>query len=309
MKNKIDFIKKEWAEGHAKTISFIITEDCQLRCKYCYVVGKNSFNKMKFNIAKKSIDYILGDRVIFNESAVIWDFIGGEPFLEIALIDQICDYIKVAMYELGHPWFENYRFNITTNGLLYNDMLVQKFIKKNSEHINISITIDGTKQKHNKQRIYSNGDGSYDNVLISIPLWLSEFPEANTKSTIAHNDLPFVKDSVLHLWNIGIKNVNINVVFENVWEEGDDVIFENQLKELADEIIERKLYNDFYCSFFQRGIGEPIDSSKIDNNWCGAGRMLAIDHMGNFFPCIRFADYSLSNKKSMNDPGASPEVS
>ncbi|MGV8135993.1 MAG: radical SAM peptide maturase, CXXX-repeat target family [Mangrovibacterium sp.] len=299
MVNKFETGAKEWLEGKAKTITFIVTEDCQLRCKYCYVVGKNSYNKMSFELAQKAIEYILNNKDIFSESAVIWDFIGGEPFLEIDLIDQICDFIKLRTYELNHPWFENYRFNITSNGLLYDDPRVQRYLIKNYYHVNVSITLDGTKTKHDMQRIYSNGKGSYDNVLKNINRWVLQFPEVSTKSTISNEDLAFIKESVLHLWSLGIKNVHINVVFENVWHDGDDLIFESQLKELADEIIGRKLYHDFYCSLFQRNIGGPVDRKEMDKNWCGAGKMLAIDHEGNFFPCIRFADYSLTNKKSV----------
>ena len=52
---------------------------------------------MSWDVAKKAIDYILNNRSFFNEEAVVWDFIGGEPFLEIDLIDKVCDYIKTEM--------------------------------------------------------------------------------------------------------------------------------------------------------------------------------------------------------------------
>ena len=91
---------KTWQEGTAKEITFIVTKDCQLACKYCYLVGKNSNERMSFDVAKKAIDYILSQEknIMFNQESVIWDFIGGEPFLEIDLIDKICDYIKKELY-------------------------------------------------------------------------------------------------------------------------------------------------------------------------------------------------------------------
>ncbi len=49
----------------------------------------------------------------------MWDFIGGEPTLELPLIDKIVDYIKQRMYLLDHPWFNEYMISIGTNGLLY----------------------------------------------------------------------------------------------------------------------------------------------------------------------------------------------
>lgn len=85
-----------------RTITFIVTKDCQLACKYCYLVGKNSQENMSWDVAKKSIDYILDHEIDFPEEGVVWDFIGGEPFLEIDLIDKICDYLKVEMYRKQH---------------------------------------------------------------------------------------------------------------------------------------------------------------------------------------------------------------
>ena len=200
------------------------------------------------------------------------------------------------MFELNHPWFNSYRFNFATNGINYTTPLVQQFIQNNKSHLGIGISIDGTKEKHNLQRIYPNGKGSYDDVLLNIPLWLEQFPDASTKATVAHDDLLFIKESVLHLWKIGIKNVNINVLFEDCWKEGDDLIFEDQLRELADAIISGKLYEKHSCSFFNNQIGKPIDIENQNQNWCGAGKMLAIDFKGDFHPCMRFVAYSLNNR-------------
>jgi sulfatase maturation enzyme AslB (radical SAM superfamily) len=92
----------QWKEGKAYEITFIVTEDCNLRCTYCYQAHKNNKHKMTFDIAKKAVDYVLGNPQIFNAEAVLWDFIGGEPLLEIELIDKIVDYIKINSYKSGH---------------------------------------------------------------------------------------------------------------------------------------------------------------------------------------------------------------
>ena len=79
--------------------------------------------------------------------------------------------------------------------------------------------------------------------------------------TVAGDDLPYIKESVLHLYDTGIRHVSINVVFEDVWQDGDDAVFEKQLIELADRIIDEKLYKDHTCSFFRNnrsaGYGKP----------------------------------------------------
>ena len=288
-----------WQNGIAKEITFIVTKDCQLVCKYCYLVGKNTKERMSFDTAKRAIDYVLNNKEQFNQNDVVWDFIGGEPFLEIDLIDQICDYIKLQLYEKKHKWFNSYRFSFSTNGINYHERKVQNFIVKNLKHLSVGITIDGTQTKHDLNRIYKNGKGSYDDVVKNIPLWLSQFTYGVTKVTISSPDISYIKESVLHLYSLGIKEVNINCVFEDVWLKEDDAIFEEQLTLLADEIIEKDLYKDYSCSFFSEFIGKPLDKVYDNQNWCGAGMMLAVDAEGQFYPCTRFAQYSLREKKAV----------
>ena len=149
---------------------------------------------MSWETAKQAIDYILDHENDFNDESVIWDFIGGEPFLEIELIDKICDYLKIQMYSKNHHWFDSYRFSISTNGINYHTEKVQQFIEKNYKHLSIGITIDGTKRKHDLNRIWKapetgqgvphrmgNERGSYDDVVKNIPLWLKQFPNGGTK--------------------------------------------------------------------------------------------------------------------------------
>ena len=291
---------KKWKGGLAKSITFIVTKDCQLACKYCYLVGKNENERMSWDVAKKAIDYILSHENDFPESSVVWDFIGGEPFLEIKLIDKICDYLKTEMFRLDHHWFNSYRFSFSTNGINYHTEEVQRFIQKNKNHISIGITIDGTETKHNINRVYKkSGNGSYQDVVKNIPLWLSQFPNGSTKVTVSSEDIPYIKESVLHLFSLGINAVNINVVYEDVWKDGDDKLFKEQLIDLADAIIDNNYYEKYYCSFFSTFIGKPLDREKDNNNWCGAGKMLAVDAAGRFYPCTRFAQYSLREKESI----------
>ena len=86
-------------------------------------------------------------------------------------------------------------------------------------------------------------------------------------------------------------------MFEDVWKEGDDAILEKELVALADDMIDGGLYRDHFCSFFTKDIGRPMDPEKENQNWCGAGMMLSVDAAGNFYPCTRFAAFSLRSKE------------
>ncbi len=303
-------VDNAWQSDRSKSITFIVTKDCQLACKYCYLVGKNTKERMSFEVAKQAVDYILSHESDMPEESVVWDFIGGEPFLEIDLIDKLCDYIKIEMYRRKHHWFNSYRFSFSTNGINYHTEKVQQFIKKNAAHLSIGITIDGTQRKHDLNRIWKTPEmeqgimpkpeeerGSYADVVKNIPLWVKQFPGDGTKVTISSADIPYICESVLHLYSLGIHEVNINVVFEDVWKEGDDRLFQDQLMQLADAIIDGGYYRDYACSFFSEHIGKPMDIKSENQNWCGAGMMLAVDASGNFYPCTRFAAYSLRSKE------------
>lgn len=279
-----------------KNITFVLTEDCNLRCTYCYLSHKNSRRRMEFGVARRCVDLILERRDISAEPRVVWDFIGGEPLLELSLMERIVEHVINKAYILDHPWFSASTFAITTNGLLYRNPEVVRFVERYRDLLDITLSIDGPREVHDRVRVTKGGRGSYDTVRKSVALWLEHFPWAATKVTISHDNVDSVATSILHLFELGITRVNANVVFENVWEEGDDLVLEEQLDRLADEMIARGLWRTHTCSFFQRNVGKPIGPDSDNRNWCGSGRMLAIDAEGKFYPCNRFLEFSLSKR-------------
>lgn len=286
-----------YGDQGVKTITFCVTEDCNLVCRYCYMTGKNNKKSMSFEVAKKAIDYIFNNPDEFKENSVVFDFIGGEPFLEVDLIDKICDYLKVKMLMLRPDWFDSYRFSFSSNGLLYSTDKVQKFISKHKSHLYIGISIDGNEKKHNLQRVFKDGSGSYEKVMKNVSLWKEQMNGNGTKATFSSDDLPYLKESIISLWNNGIEDASANIVFEDVWKDDDDKVMENQLNQLGDYILENKLWDKYSVRFFDSSIGNPLSEENKKHNFCGAGKMLAIDCEGNFYPCIRFLDFSLNNRK------------
>lgn len=290
-----------WELGRVNTIFFMLTRACQLRCKYCYIHEKNIPQHMDFDIVKRSVDYIIKDRDFFSMPSGIFYLFGGEVFLNIDLLDQVSGYITRRLEEEHHPWAKSFKLKISTNGLLYSSEKAQHYIKKYHQNLMISITIDGTKVKHDSQRIYADGKGSYEDTVKQIPLWLSQFPHANTKITVGRGDIPHIMESVLHIWSLGIRDVNIILAYENYWEEGDDVLLEEQLIKLADYIISHDLYKDHFCLFYNPMMGTPLTP---DAKGCGTGRrMIAIDHKGGFYPCLRFLPSSMESKKPPREIG------
>ena len=298
------FEKKYDIDANQQNIIVVsLTEACNLQCKYCYMVGKNKLNTLSLSVAKKIIDFVLTNRQIFNKDKVIWDFIGGEPFLEIELLTEVTEYLCTKMKKRQHPWKNSFTIRILTNGILYDSHKVQKYIEKYHDVLTIGFSLDGSKEKHNAQRVFSNGQGSYDLVVKNVPLWLSQFPNAYSKATFSHDDLPLLKDSIINLWSLGIKDISANIVFENVWDKNDPTIFEKQLCDLADYIIQHKIHekDGYYLKFFDFGLLKPFESNLQNKPYCPAGiDEFAFDYSGKIYPCVRFLDFSLKNKKGFS---------
>lgn len=276
----------------AMNYSFTVTQNCNLACKYCYEC-KNDSSRMSLETAKRAVDFALSYGTEYN--FVRFDFMGGEPLLEINMIDQVVDYIKFKLYEEKHKWFGRVGFDLTTNGVLYDSEPVQKFIAKNRNCLSISLTIDGIKEKHDMNRIFKNGKGSFDSVVKNVPLWLSQFPNAGTKVTFASADLMYLKESIIFLNLLGIKEIIATLVNEDVWNEGDDIIYENQLIELADYMVENNLPVEFSGGQFTNTTGLPYNRNRLKMSWCNCGdNNLEIDHLGNLYPCIRLYPFTLN---------------
>ncbi|WP_308898977.1 radical SAM peptide maturase, CXXX-repeat target family [Candidatus Desulfosporosinus nitrosoreducens] len=284
----------------SKNITFVVTEKCNLNCTYCYETHKSN-KKMSKQVAKDAIDFLFDEGKVngyfdhVTSPGVILDFIGGEPLLEIELIDYIVEYFKFKAFEVNSPWAFNYMIAFTTNGILFKTKAVQDFLKRNKGRVSIGLTIDGNKELHDACRVFPNGSGSYDIVEEAAKEWVKIDGHPQTKITLSPFNVSYLNNALRNVWNLGINGAHTNCVFEEGWTKEHAKIFYKELIKLADYLLEEQRYSKFYTSLFDESIGTPLVDTK---NWCGGnGRMLAIAPDGRCFPCIRFMKYSLSERK------------
>ena len=281
-----------------RTITFQVTDNCCLNCSYCYQINKSN-HKLSFDIAKGFIDDVLTNNErtknyidSYNTKGVVIEFIGGEPFLEIDLIDKITDYFINKLIKLNHPWATRYRISICSNGILYFEPKVQEYIKKNINNLSLSISIDGNKELHDSCRKFPDGSGSYDKAIEAVKHYKNFYGrEIGSKMTIAPENVKYVYDAVINLIDLGYTNIHLNNTHEKGWKTSDATILYYELKKVADYIINNNLEDKVFLSIFymNKGTGE-----NKKNNWCGANEtMLAINWTGKIFSCIRFMQDSL----------------
>ena len=309
--NHTHLTNADFPHFEGKNITFGITGDCNLRCTYCYIHEKRLDREMSFETAKQIVDRMFEEPYAYLDDnfsekntvlektdpnrditkKVIFDFIGGEPFIRGELIDKISDYIKYKA--VSDPRRYLFRFSFSTNGVTFLDDDVQDYLKKNKELVSVGITIDGTRDMHDACRIFPDGSGSYDQVIHSIGTWQDQYNGLSTKVTIAPENLSRISDALFHLWqDVGIQHVPANVVFEPVWKPEHEAVFEEELIKIKDFLLRDRNYTRYCTTLFDETIGEPIDPEDIRNSCGGDGKMLFWDHAGTFYNCIRFAPVS-----------------
>ena len=278
--------------------TFQTSERCSLNCTYCYQFNKTPM-RMSFETAKTFIDNLLADKYgyinRYNSPAIIIEFIGGEPLMEINLTRKIYEYFLEQCYELNHPWFTLHRISICSNGLQYFDEEVQDFFKEYAQNVSFNISIDGNKELHDACRIQPNGEGSYDIDIAALNHYNRHYtPERNSKMTLAPSNIKYLFDSVVNFIENGMTCININCVFEEGWNQKTALIEYQQLKKLADYLLENNLEHLYIAIFNERQ--EDMMSKYSDSPPCGGnGSMLALRPNGQFYPCIRYMPTSVGN--------------
>lgn len=285
-----------------KTVTFIVTEDCNLNCTYCYEKHKQH-KYMTKEIAKAGVDLLFEQQKLngyFDLSQTkgyIIEVFGGEPFLNAEIVDYIFTYYLQKAYKENQDWFNYSYFSTSTNGTLYFKPKVQNIVNKYRGRFSVGITIDGNKDLHDACRKFHDGKGSYDLVERAVKDYYSKNDYRSTKMTLAPENVSYLCEAAINLWeNVGTQFIMANCVFEDVWCSKDADVLYSQLIKLADYLCEEKRYKKYYISLFDESIGKPLTQKEKQKNYCGGnGNMLAIGTDGTLYPCARFAPYALNN--------------
>ena len=275
---------EEFGKNMAHTVTFQVTEQCNLRCTYCYQIDKHN-TYMPIEVGKQGIDMLLTSTPENNtyinvekSPGIILDFIGGEPLLAIDTITELIEYFKQRTIELQHPWANRHRFSICSNGLLYFDPKFQELLRKYGSEISFSISIDGIKELHDMCRLQPNGEGSYDIAIAGVKDYVERgLGKMGSKMTLAPENIMWTSKAIQNLVELGYDDINLNCIFEKGWTLKDANKLYYQLKDAADYLIENRRYLDTKVSIFDMNIGKPMDESD-NKNWCwGAGTPILTD--------------------------------
>lgn len=283
-------IAKNWhKKSVVKALCLHVAHDCNLRCKYCFAdTGEFHGHRsiMSAEVGKKAIDFVIANSGARKNIEI--DYFGGEPLMNFEVVKEITEYAKTE----GEKHGKNFRFTITTNGILLDDK-VKEYINENMS--NVVLSLDGTKETNDRMRYRVDGSGSYDTI---VPKFINLAESRNqdnyyVRGTFTSKNLHFSED-VLHMADLGFKQTSVEPVVAPysedyaLKEEHLPIIFEEYDK-LAKEYVKRrregKGFNFFHFMIdLEQG---PCVIKRLSG--CGSGHeYLAVTPEGDIYPCHQF---------------------
>lgn len=274
-----------------KSMCLNVAHDCNLRCEYCFAQTGDFGGErciMPPEIGKKAIDFLIERSA--NRENIELDFFGGEPLMAWDTVVQTVDYARSVEKRHG----KNFRFTITTNGVLLDD---EKIDYINREMSNVVLSLDGRREVTDRIRHTINGKSAYDVIVPKFQKLVEKRGDKDfyVRATFTKYNLDFTED-VLHMRDLGFEQLSAEPVVTDEKEpyaltmEDLPRIFE-EYDRLCKVMAERRkdpAARKFNFFHFMIDLDQgPCAIKRLRG--CGCGNdYVAVDPHGNIFPCHQF---------------------
>lgn len=292
-----------------KALCLHIAHDCNLACKYCFAEEGEYHGRrglMSFEVGKKALDFLVensGSRVNLEV-----DFFGGEPLMNWDVVKRLVEYGRSIEKEKN----KNFRFTLTTNGVLLNDE-IEEFLNK--EMANVVLSLDGRKEVNDRMRPFRTGQGSYDLIVPKFQEFAKSRKDKDyyIRGTFTRYNLDFSND-IIHFADLGFDQISIEPVVGpeddpfSIREQDLPQIMEEYDK-LALEYLDRKEKGKGFNFFhFQIDLDQgPCVYKRLSG--CGSGsEYLAVTPWGELYPCHQFVGDEKFMLGTVDEGITNPEV-
>ena len=280
---------KQKTAGVVKALCLHIAHTCNLNCAYCFASqGKYNGERdvMSFEVGKRALDFLIENSGSRHNLEV--DFFGGEPLMNFQVVKDLVAYARSVEKEHN----KNFRFTLTTNGVLVDDDVIEF---ANKECSNVVLSLDGRKEIHDRYRVDYAGNGSWDKI---VPKF-QKFVEARNgknyymRGTFTHANPDFLKD-IQQMLDLGFSELSMEPVVCAPGDpaeltEDDMTVVMKQYEDLADLMLQRDKEGKPF-TFYHYMIdltGGPCIYKRISG--CGSGtEYMAVTPWGDLYPCHQF---------------------
>ncbi|MBE6611482.1 MAG: thioether cross-link-forming SCIFF peptide maturase [Ruminococcaceae bacterium] len=280
---------KEKTSGVIKALCLHVAHTCNLNCEYCFASqGKYHGDRavMSLEVGKRALDFLIENSGTRRNLEV--DFFGGEPLMNFQMVKDLVAYAR----EIEKKHNKNFRFTLTTNGMLIDDDVIDF---ANREMSNVVLSLDGRKESHDRFRVDYAGKGSFDRIVPRFQQLVKARGGENyyMRGTFTHANPDFLEDIKVML-DLGFNELSMEPVVcasgdpAELTEE-DMVIVKEQYEKLAELMIERdKAGKPFTFYHYMIDLtGGPCIYKRISG--CGSGtEYMAVTPWGDLYPCHQF---------------------
>lgn len=280
---------KNKSKGIVKALCLHVAHTCNLNCSYCFASqGKYQGERavMSLEVGKRALDFLIENSGTRRNLEV--DFFGGEPLMNFQMIKDLVAYARKI--EKKHN--KNFRFTLTTNGVLIDDDVIDF---ANKEMSNVVLSLDGRKEVHDKFRVDYAGKGSYDKIVPKFQELVKKRNNQNyyMRGTFTHNNPDFLED-IKEMLSLGFTELSMEPVVcapndPSALTKEDLEIALKQYEDLAHLLIERKKEGKpftFYHYMIDLNDG-PCIYKRVSG--CGSGtEYMAVTPWGDLYPCHQF---------------------
>ena len=282
----VDFKKRKTV---VKALCLHIAHDCNLACKYCFAEEGEYHGRralMSFEVGKKALDFLIANSGSRRNLEV--DFFGGEPLMNWEVVKQLVAYGRSKEKEYN----KNFRFTMTTNGVLLNDEIMEFC---NREMSNVVLSLDGRREVNDRMRPFRGGKGSYELIVPKFQKFVRMRGDKDhyIRGTFTRHNLDFSKD-VLEFADLGFTSMSIEPVVAQ--PEEDYAIRKEDLPQILEEydklaleyIDRQKAGKGFNFFHFNIDLNQgPCVAKRLSG--CGSGtEYLAVTPWGDIYPCHQF---------------------
>lgn len=272
-----------------KAMCLHVAHDCNLKCKYCFAAQGNFKGErtlMDLETGKKSLEFLAKNSG--NRRNLEVDFFGGEPLMNFEVVKELVYYGR----ELEKIYNKNFRFTITTNGVLLTDDKID-FINEHMD--NVVLSLDGRKEINDFIRPTLNEKGSFDIIVPKFKKLIDSRGEKDyyIRGTFTKFNKDFRKD-LKEFYDLGFKKVSIEPVVTDpdepyaLTEEDLEEILK-EYEEFSKEYIDiRKEDKEFLFFHYMIDLSQgPCVVKRLVG--CGAGsEYIAVTPEGDIYPCHQF---------------------
>ncbi|MBQ7373209.1 MAG: thioether cross-link-forming SCIFF peptide maturase [Clostridia bacterium] len=280
---------KEKTSGVVKALCLHIAHVCNLNCSYCFASqGKYHGERavMSFEVGKRALDFLIENSGSRRNLEV--DFFGGEPLMNFDVVKRLVEYARSVEKEKN----KNFRFTLTTNGMLIDDDVIEF---ANKEMSNVVLSLDGRKEVHDKFRVDYAGKGSWETIVPKFQELVEKRggKDYYMRGTFTHHNPDFLED-IKTMLNLGFTELSMEPVVcasgdPSELTQEDLPIVLKQYEDLANLMIERREAGKPF-TFYHYMIdlkGGPCVYKRISG--CGSGtEYMAVTPWGDLYPCHQF---------------------